>query len=297
MSVSYATLICDIKRSQEMNDKKRAECQDKLYLIVDMMNKIYDDSLEQKLVFSAGDSIQGLFKECSSAFGCYLFIKYLFYPYEIRCGIGYGSINQFISQNKVNDFGSNFIDGESYHFARNAIDNAKKLDCDILIKTNKMFLDISVNQLMKNANLMERDLTEKQLDIFDAYNLISPINIYYNLYSDNYFDKVFKFLNNNIRTYKTPNDNYIINYLDLKTKMEKYLHKKLYINDIIDENGLILKDAIFDKDLSLFVGNLFNVSRENIRQISKSGKFDEIRKNHLAVYILFEKYFNHEVNL
>lgn len=87
MMEKYVALIADLKDSRELTEKARIECQEKLYTIINKLNLILNNSLFKKLVFSAGDSIQGLFYNLKDAIYCYYLIKNFLYPYEIRSGL------------------------------------------------------------------------------------------------------------------------------------------------------------------------------------------------------------------
>ena len=96
MSANFAAIIIDIQHSRKYDDDQRFYMQDKLFSIIQFINEYYFKELVKKFEFSSGDSIQALFNNVSDAFSCYCFIRDLFYPYQVRCGIGYGKLNQRI---------------------------------------------------------------------------------------------------------------------------------------------------------------------------------------------------------
>lgn len=286
MNNMYAALIIDIKESREMDDKIRFKCQKKLLDVITFMNEVNAGSLIEKMVFSSGDSVQALFTDCSSAFACYLFIKYLMYPYEIHCGIGYGKINEYIKTSNKEGLNSNFMDGECYHKARIAIDRTKINNCGVLFKTDSKQVDLIINQQIYSFCAIERELSKKQQDIFDAFNLFFPINLCTKQISSNYPEIIISYLYKNITKYIPVTDKEL--YLEMTSKVFKGFRANQTIDDLADADGLLLKESIFDKDLSLYVAKILNVSRENIRQIANAGKFNLIRKMQISVFMILE---------
>ena len=129
------------------------------------------------LEFSSGDSIQALFNNVSDAFSCYCFIRDLFYPYQVRCGIGYGKLNQKILDKGYHS--TNILDGEAYHYAISALNDCKLEKYRFLLYSSNEEKDNLVNQIMSTVELLNLDHTNKQSDVFDLFNLLYPLEIKY----------------------------------------------------------------------------------------------------------------------
>ena len=61
MSINYAAIIMDIRHSRKYDEEQRFFIQDKLFSIIQFINKYYNKELVKKFEFSSGDSIQALF--------------------------------------------------------------------------------------------------------------------------------------------------------------------------------------------------------------------------------------------
>lgn len=236
----------------------------------------------KKFEFSLGDSIQTLFNDVPSAFNCYCFIRDLFYPYQIRCGIGYGKLNKKIF-NKEEFYSTNMIDGKTYHYARFAMDNCKLEKCSFLIYSGSQEKDNLVNQIMRTIQLFTLDFTNKQADVFNLFSLIYPLEIKYDgdIIEDAEF--IINIIRQNILSYNfkkftnTQIKELIFNkYHDL-TK-EKTLHK--------------IFEPAFSTTINNYISVLLNVSRQNIEKMRNVGKFDEIRNLEHVVLEYIKKEYN-----
>ena len=286
--MKYVVMMIDIKHSKQLTDLERSDYQMKLYDIIKYVNLVFSQSLKEKLTFSGGDSVQGLFKNVKSAVSCFYFIKYAYYPYEIRCGIGYGLINEHIVANKekykLNDVNSNFFDGDSYHLALNALNACKKYEYEVLIKSNDLNSDLVINQLIHSSTILEVMMSSKQRDIFDIFNLLSPINPHDELYSLFVSDCLkknlteYQLINNELLTSEI---NQIINNAEMKI-------------DLINKEDLLFIEP-FGKFLNEFVAKLIGVTRENIRQMVEKGKYNEIRKTQFIVISSIDKVYVEEI--
>ncbi|HHU55956.1 MAG TPA: hypothetical protein GXZ48_04625 [Acholeplasmataceae bacterium] len=255
----YCAMMVDIKDSQKLKQDKRIKIQKKLIDVIALLNKTFVNQLKYKLVFNSGDSVQGLFYKPFDALKYYFSLKDLLYPYEVRLGLGVGSI--------VIDFenyDSNMQDGPAYHNALSALKLAKKENVDAIIET-KTKLDYYVNELLYILFILENSQSNNQKDVNNLINLLLPVG------------------------YKIP-----------FTDLQKYLltnisqYDKIEISNL-DEYDLIDKKSKFSKNiympsLALKISKLLGTSRENIRQIIKNGKINEIRKlRELILKFLEEK--------
>lgn len=289
--MKYVVMMIDIKHSKKLTEIERSNYQLKLYEIVKNVNDFFSLTLKEKITFSGGDSIQGVFTNAADALVSYYFIKYSFYPYEIRCGIGYGRINEYIvaSKEKYNltDVNSNFFDGDSYHMAIDALNECKKNNYEVIIKSNDLINDLTINQLLQAGNILESMMTIKQKEIFIIFNLLSPIPIG-DFFDYRYSPYVYYCLSKSLVEYKFDSNNGL-----LITDLDSYF-KNLNIEDRIINNKNTLFTEPFSKYLNEFVAKLIKVSRENVRQMVDKGKYNEIRKMQIVALSYLNKIYSGE---
>ena len=289
MNNKYAAIILDIKNSKNMSEDVRAECQKKLLKITEFINNIFFSSLEEKVVFTGGDSVQGLFDNVKNAVGCYYLAKFLLYPFELRCGIGFGTINEFIRNIKETDkhLNSNFVDGNSYHLATNAINTAKEKNYNILIFTNNPQNDIIINQVLHTSMTLELLQTPYQKDIFCMFNLLFPITYGDKQINSFYYDFIIKILKSNLKKYKIIKEKFY--YDDLYLRISQYLAKNQTSDEKVLINQRVFYDTLIPASLNEYVAQMLGVTRQNIEQKVEKGNFNEVRKLDVLAIMLSEK--------
>lgn len=273
MMEKYVALIADLKDSRELTEKARIECQEKLYTIINKLNLILNNSLFKKLVFSAGDSIQGLFYNLKDAIYCYYLIKNFLYPYEIRSGIGLGSIYN-LTPNLENENDSNYMDGDAYHQADFALEISKAEDLSLIIKSDNLKNDVLLNQLFHSIAVLEKKQTKKQREINIMINILAPALFESFLQEDKYNeyrDLIKLLLQKNISSYKITSESIDnINFLDLT-------NKGLGLDNVFNEKRIFLKEPI-NPSVHLQISEILGITRESVRQTVESGLMNEIRR-------------------
>lgn len=258
MNTNYAAIIMDVKQSRKYDEEERFNIQEKLFIIIKFINNLYKKEIVKEFDFSSGDSIQALFNNTSDAFSCYCLIKNLFYPYKIRCGIGYGKINQKILD--VNYNSTNMLDGDAYHYAIFALNNCKGKNCNFSLYSSNNESDNLVNQIMSTVELLTLEHSIKQADVFDLFNLLCPLE--------------------NKTTFDTLNENIEFIIMMIKRNLKFY-----ELNDLTIIKSTLLNDfdtsyeaSDFSTKINSICAQLLNVSRQNIEKIRHAGFFDKIRK-------------------
>lgn len=283
MSDNYAAIILDIQHSRKYDDNDRFKVQDKLFSIIQFINKYYTKELVKVFEFSSGDSIQALFKDVSDAFSCYCFIRDLFYPYEVRCGIGYGKINQNIMDKDY--YSTNMFDGEAYHYAISALNDCKLEKYVFLVYSGNEEKDNLVNQIMRTVELLNFDHTNKQADVFDIFNLLYPLDI---KYEGQNINKNAEFIIDKLKQNVLSYDFDMFTSNDIK---ELLLNEVRFHNYKIDGKVHKLFGPCFTTKMNSVCSVLLNVSRQNIEKMRTVGKFDEIRKlEHLVFEYTMKEY-------
>lgn len=289
MNKKYAAIILDIKNSKNMSEDVRAECQKKLLKITEFINNIFFSSLEEKVVFTGGDSVQGLFNNAKNAVGCYYLAKFLLYPFKLRCGIGFGTINEFIKNLKEKDkhLNSNFVDGDSYHLATNAINIAKEKNYNILIFSGNPQNDIVINQVLHTSMTLELMQTPYQKDIFCMFSLLFPITYGDKQINSFYYDFIIKTLKSNLQKYKIIKEKFY--YDDLYLRISQYLAKNQIDDEKVLINHRVFYDTLIPAALNEYVAQMLGVTRQNIEQKVEKGNFNEVRKLDVLAIMLSEK--------
>lgn len=90
------------------------------------INQKYKEQIASKFLITLGDEFQGLLLNGSQALTIVEELKRKMYPIEIRFGIGVGEITTKIDREKA--LGA---DGPSYYYARNAIEQLKKMRIEV----------------------------------------------------------------------------------------------------------------------------------------------------------------------
>ncbi len=277
MNANFAAIIIDIRHSREYDDKQRFDTQDKLFSIIQFINNYYNKELVKKFEFSSGDSIQALFSNVCDAFSCYCFIKNLFYPFEIRCGIGFAEINENILNKNYES--TNMYDGPAYHLAISALNDCKKEKYEFLLYSKSEEKDCLVNQIMRTAELLNLDHTNKQADVFNIFNLLYPLE-----FKDKNREEIDYIVNyitdklkENVLSYKFDEivHNDVKNLLWAEV-LENYSHRNQCLHKLFDD--------IFPKKVNYACSAFLDVTRQNVEKIRCVGKFDEIRKLELLVF-------------
>ena len=172
MSNMYATLMMDIKKSKSYVTKERLDIQNYLIETCNVLNGVFRGVLEKRVEFSAGDELQGLFSSSAAAYLYYRLFAMLIFPVQVRAGIGAGEweIN-------IPGRGTTVQDGQVYHYARQAIEDAEKADDYDVLYYSGSADDYVINSLMAaSAGLMNR-MSMYQNDIYVCMELLSPLTL------------------------------------------------------------------------------------------------------------------------
>lgn len=257
MNTTYAAIIMDIIQSRKYDEQERFNIQEKLYKIIKFINNCYKNEIVKDYDFSAGDSIKALFNNVGDAFSSYCLIKTLFYPYKIRCGIGYGKLNQKILD--VNYNNANMLDGEAYHYAVLSLNDCKEKNYNFLLYSNKNENDNLVNQIMSTVEIFTLEHSTKQADVFDLFNLLYPLE--------------------NKNSFKINDENIEFIITTIKQNIQSY-----ELDDLTMIKHVLLVDFKSDTNtpdfptrINSICAQLLNVSRQNIEKIRTVGFFDKIR--------------------
>lgn len=146
---NYVSLIVDIENSRRYSIDDRNNMQKFILECVEYLNEAFAKSLEFHITFSAGDEIQGLFKDLASAVLYMRIFELMVHPVKIRAGMGVGEWNI-----KIEDGLSTQQDGPAYHRARQAIDEAKRRQTQ-RYRINSERNDEMINHLINAACILK----------------------------------------------------------------------------------------------------------------------------------------------
>jgi len=128
--------------------RKREGLQKKLNYVCESINNKYKEFIAVKFSITIGDEIQGLLKQNTPVFDIIRYIEEIIYPYQMRFGIGEGTISTGLNKTTFQ------MDGECFLNARQSLENAKKEDRKIkmvlLDKDIESALDIILLWLEEN---------------------------------------------------------------------------------------------------------------------------------------------------
>lgn len=267
-----AALMTDIVESKKINKKSREELQIFIKKVIESLNEVFEPSIKFNVVFSAGDEVQGLFKNPLSAYLYYRLLKFLAFPLEIRCGIGVGTWDVRIPGGTSSE-----QDGTVYHNARKAIELSNRLQQSFNIVINSEDdKDLYINTLINSISLINGMQSEHQRQVMVMIELIQPL---YSEVSMN-LQKLYELLKlikekEKLIYYKENNKKNIFNNIDnLGIRFEPY-----------DLNSKLKTENILKKGTAEKISEIINTSRQNADKIIKTGNIAWIRNMEITALI------------
>ena len=254
----YSVLMVDLKNSRSYDIQDRNNIQNSILSSINILNKIFKNSIEKEVEFSAGDEIQGLFISPQSAYLYYRLFSMLIFPIQTHTGIGFGTWDI-----RIDNASSTAQDGTVYHYARKAIDEAKKsLEYSVLFYS-KSKNDIIVNSLINASTLLSSKQSEYQNKLMLLTEILYPIAS-----GDMIEYEKLKELLKFIQFEKKENLILDIDYPIISTQSEK-------------ESFYITKGK--KRGLSTEISKLLGVSRQSVEKAIKTGNIYELRNLTIAV--------------
>ena len=254
----YSVLMVDLKSSRSYNIQDRNNIQNSILSSINILNKIFKNSIEKEVEFSAGDEIQGLFISPQSAYLYYRFFSMLIFPIQTHTGIGFGTWDI-----KVDSASSTAQDGTVYHYARKAIDEAKKsLEYSVLFYS-KNKNDIIINSLINSNNLLAEKQSKYQNNLMLLAEILYPIT------------------NGDIFEYEELKG--LLKFIQFEKKENLIIDIKYPIISIQLEKESFYVTEGKKRGLSTQISKLLGVSRQSIEKAVKTGNIYELRNLTIAV--------------
>ena len=250
--------MIDVKNSRSYSIQDRNSIQNSILKSINILNKIFKNSIEKEVEFSAGDEIQGLFLSSQAAYLYYRLFSMLIFPVEIHCGIGFGTWDI-----KVESASSTAQDGTVYHYARNAIDEAKKsLEYSVLFYS-KNKNDIIINSLINSNNLLAEKQSKYQNNLMLLAEILYPI------------------VNGDIIEYKELKE--LLKFIQFEKKKNLIIDTEYpIISTQIEKESFYITEGK-KRGLSTQISKLLGISRQSVEKAIKTGNIYELRNLTITV--------------
>ncbi len=270
--LNYVSLIMDIEKSRMYRIDERNEIQNYMSYCVKRLNDLFSENIERSVTFSAGDELQGLFEDATTAILYFRLFEMLIKPVKIRAGIGIGEWTV-----KVEDGLSTQQDGPAYHRARNAIEEVHKMQLQN-VRICSSGDDTLANHLINSSISLKRQQIYMQNIVLVILELLYP-----------FVTKKMKLTNYEIVNellsikfeYKLGTSGYS------RVRAGENLSEKAYMNIreipmanpiMIDGKMMEAEDAILIKNTSLAISEILGCSRQNVDSIIRRGNANKIRE-------------------
>ena len=142
----YCAIMGDIIDSRKII-RGRGELQERFKAAIETINNTYSQSIESNFAITEGDGFYGLLHSPNDLLRIMMEIRLAITPYQIRIGIGIGSIGTKIVKHE-----SNLVDGRANSTAREAI--------DYLSETKNKYESVYKTTMLKIDDMEYRKLSE-----------------------------------------------------------------------------------------------------------------------------------------
>lgn len=269
---NYVSLIIDIEKSRRYRIDERNEIQNYMSYCVERLNDLFRENIERSVTFSAGDELQGLFEDATTAILYFRLFEMLMKPVKVRAGIGIGEWTV-----KVEDGLSTQQDGPAYHKARNAIEEVHKMQLQN-VRICSSDDDTLANHLINSSISLKRQQIYMQNIVLVILELLYP-----------FVTKKMKLTNYEIVNellsikfeYKLSTSGYS------RVRVGENLSEKAYMNirEVPMANPIMIdgkineaEDAILIKNTSSVISEILGCSRQNVDSIIRRGNANKIRE-------------------
>lgn len=288
--MNYVSLIVDLKKSRTYKVSNRIEIQEFLVDCTDILNMVFAAEIEFNVTFSAGDELQGLFKNVTAAYLYFRLLSMLVHPVQIRAGIGVGEWTIKIEQGT-----STQQDGPAYHKARQAIEEVYKMQLqNIRICADED--DILGNYFINASNALKIQQISKQHMVWVIMEFLYPFmsegmhkrEMYYlmEVLLERKFEYQFRRETGYSNKYTSRNN--ISWYNDWELNLDNF-----EIVDPIDIDGILVEpeSKILKRNISSVISELLGCSRQNVDGLIRRGNSNKIRElDYVALQYLERKY-------
>jgi hypothetical protein len=270
--------VADIKDSRTGDQERWGDLTSLLETIRVNLNKIFTDNMDKEVVFTEGDSIQGVFYHIQEAYLYGRLLQKLFVPEVIRVGLGVGSVFSALE-----DKNSNYSTGKAFVEAKDALWRAKHLNYDfyVLPKTGKS-MDINlIIELVSSIKSLQTDY-QKELDlmvecIYSFWNYEFHLPNYYLMHTLRKKNTLGTFSNSNPK-----NDRMTLFLSNWENEIAEFCNivELDFLNENYDEIGKVVNPQGIQSDIAL----LTESKRQTISKMYNLARIEQIRKYEAVIY-------------
>lgn len=286
----YAALIIDIENSKKYIVEERNEIQNYIFFCIEQLNKLFGSNMRFDVTFSAGDELQGLFKDVTTAVLYFRLFEMLIKPVNIRAGIGIGEWTI-----KVKEGLSTQQDGPVYHRARKAVEEVHKMQLQN-IRICSENDDIIANHLLNASILLKRQQIYMQNMVFSIMEFLYPFVtdemklIDYETIVKTILKKKFEYRIRAKQNYSFSNKKEDLRSLNIEDF-------EIPVADpiIIDGNCVEAENVIGKKNVAATISKILGSTRQNVELIIKRGNANKIRELDFMALQYVRKQYGGEV--
>jgi len=282
---NYVSLIIDIEKSRKYKIEERNEIQNFMSSCVEKLNCLFENNMERSVMFSAGDELQGLFADITTAILYFRLFEILMSPVNVRAGIGIGEWTV-----KVEHGLSTQQDGPAYHKARKTIGDVHKMQLQN-VRICSDADDILANHLINSSVSLKRQQIHMQNMVLTILELVYPFVTAKMKEPDG---NVVRELLTNKLSYRLGAGKYGKMRSDEKLSEEKKINiSKVQIVTPIIIDGKITEaeDAVLIKNTSSTISEILGCTRQNVETIMKRGNANKIRELDFMALQFVEKMY------
>jgi hypothetical protein len=269
-------MIADISSSRTGSEERREDLSRLLEESRLFLNGVFKKSLKQEMVFSGGDSIQGLFNNLGDAFLYGRLLQKIFNPETIRVGLSVGE-TLIVWDNK----NSKYSTGKAYINAQKAVKAAKEENIKTYLEAPKSF---DINILLEAIAYIQ----ERHTEYYSELDLITEI--LFPLVSDSmdlfrwplricelvtYKNQLTTFQISKKRNQENSRIDILIDHFTRNSQKQVALTTRVYID----------RDSpVNPRGISTMIADTIDVTKSSISQYMKSSKILKLREFDAIVY-------------
>lgn len=289
--MKYVSLIMDVEKSRTYSIVDRKELQDFLLVCVDKLNELFEKDMKFKVTFSAGDELQGLFYDVTSAFMYFRLLEMLIKPVKLRAGIGVGWLTVEIEKGL-----STMQDGPVYYYAKEAISDVYKRQFQNLnIYSGNREVDLFANHLANAAITLKRQQVYMQNIVLVMLELLCPFLKEKSIKADFEIARYLLEIKFNYRIGKRKSNSEYLREDKYRTKINfSKVDYNWFVNlNTIKINGNLenAEDYIIKKNTDTIIADILGCSRQNVNSIIQRGGANKIRElDYIALQFIEREY-------
>ncbi|HOI85774.1 MAG TPA: hypothetical protein PLP48_06815 [Acholeplasmataceae bacterium] len=278
--ISY-TFAADIKNSRYGDSSRWADLTALLEKSRTLLNAIFENNLEKEIVFSGGDSIQGVFNRPEHAYMYGRLLQKLFYPEKIKVGIGIGEVFSYYE-----DKNSNYSTGQAFINAQSALNRAKSNDIDVQISSYESNVD-EINIMLEMISSIRGTQTDYQKELDLMTEILFPF-VTFSMYNTSYkLIEIINFKNSlptfNITSSTDSSDTRIDIFIkNLESDISNYI-KPILINKYVNKNLMELIEQANVYGIQSDLALLTQSTKQNISKMFNKAKIEQLRKYDIVI--------------